>query len=399
MSRRTSLPFNGDRLREARCARGLTAAALAEMIDVTPSSVGHYENGRHGPSIDVLARISACINLPVAFFLAASEPRPVRVIRWRSRAASLKSARERACQRYEWLRRIVGELERFIEFPAPNMPSPIVAKSPDEISNDQVEGTATALRRYWSMGDGPISHMVRLVENQGTIVARAAFNDERLDAFSDCDGGSAGRCYIILGTDSGSAVRTRFNVGHEIGHVLLHQHIPEAIARTAEAHRAIELQAHRFARSFLLPASSFRAEIRRADLDELVALKSRWRVAIGAMIMRLFDLGFVDEAGKRELMIQRSRRGWRLKEPLDDEIPQEEPCLLERSIDALTSAGLITGNSLAAACHFHVGEIERLLGLPEGRLRPSGDRGPSLRLRDTPSPSGTFGGFTARLVD
>ena len=60
--------FVGNRLREAREARQMTAATLAELIGVTPAGISVYERGHNTPSPDVLNRIAKALRFKTAFF-------------------------------------------------------------------------------------------------------------------------------------------------------------------------------------------------------------------------------------------------------------------------------------------------------------------------------------------
>ena len=66
--------FRPERLTEAREVRELTMAVLGELVGKSPSSISHYENGHHTPSMDVVIRLSRALNAPVEFFF--SDPRP-----------------------------------------------------------------------------------------------------------------------------------------------------------------------------------------------------------------------------------------------------------------------------------------------------------------------------------
>lgn len=61
-------PSLGTRLRDARKARGLTLAALADAVDAAPSYLSMIENGRvdNPPSAALLARLEAALRLPDA---------------------------------------------------------------------------------------------------------------------------------------------------------------------------------------------------------------------------------------------------------------------------------------------------------------------------------------------
>ena len=66
--------FNGERLIEARMARGLTAVALSEMIGVSSQSISQYEKGKQSPRPDVLDAIASHLNMPLSYFLGKAMP-------------------------------------------------------------------------------------------------------------------------------------------------------------------------------------------------------------------------------------------------------------------------------------------------------------------------------------
>ena len=94
--------------------------------------------------------------------------------------------------------------------------------------------------------------------------------------------------------------------------------------KTADFKR-IEEQAHRFAGAFLLPAAPFADDFFVASLDTLQEMKPRWKVSIGAMMMRAKQLDLMPEQTSRRMWINYSRRGWRRSEPLDDVMPPRDP--------------------------------------------------------------------------
>lgn len=113
--------------------------------------------------------------------------------------------------------------------------------------------------------------------------------------------------------------RQRFTVAHELGHLLIHSDVSPP--GDAAASRRIEREAHRFASAFLLPGDPFVDDFRRAGgratLSVLADLKSRWGVSIKAMVVRLGQLGIIDEDHSRSLYKQISSRGWNKNEPVE----------------------------------------------------------------------------------
>src|SRR5260370_7102342 len=88
-----SIGFNGERLREARQARGVTAVALASILGVSRAAVSQYEKGVQSPRPDVMDSICACLRLPLAFFLRQASAHTGAIF-WRSQATPTNLARQ-----------------------------------------------------------------------------------------------------------------------------------------------------------------------------------------------------------------------------------------------------------------------------------------------------------------
>jgi ribosome-binding protein aMBF1 (putative translation factor) len=59
--------FRGDRLREARLSRGLSAKDLAALIGVTPGAISRYERGMDKPLQKRIDAISRHLGVPESF--------------------------------------------------------------------------------------------------------------------------------------------------------------------------------------------------------------------------------------------------------------------------------------------------------------------------------------------
>ena len=64
----------GERIKQARKAKGLTQEELAEKLGCTKQSIAQYEKGRRSPKIDGLIKIAESLNIPTSDLLG--EPRP-----------------------------------------------------------------------------------------------------------------------------------------------------------------------------------------------------------------------------------------------------------------------------------------------------------------------------------
>lgn len=354
--------FIGARLKEGREARGISAVTLAELVDVSRQAISQYENDLQTPRPEIMDKICQVLNLPPHFFWRSMDKEEVfHKIFYRSMRSSTKMARERAECKYNWLRDIADYLRKFIEFPQVNFPDFKLSSNPHMISSNDIEEIALATRRHWKLGDGPISNIVLLLENNGVIVTRGELVADTLDAFSEwyelC---SQNTPYVFLGKDKDSAVRSRYDASHELGHLILHRSIDKSYLTRPAEFNLIEEQAHRFAGAFLLPSSTFAKEFSVPTLDTFRALKSKWRVSIATMISRSQELGLISSEGARRLWINLTRRGWRTREPLDDTLPTENPQLLSRGFQLLVDNKIQTRDEIMVALPYSLRDIEEL---------------------------------------
>jgi Zn-dependent peptidase ImmA (M78 family)/transcriptional regulator with XRE-family HTH domain len=325
--------FIGERLKQAREARGLTTVVLAELVGVTRAAISLYENGNATPQLEILEELANKLNMPFSFFLKPMKTDTNDTIFYRSLSSTTKMARASAKRRYEWLSRdIVPFVNEYVNYPAPNVR--IYSYTLGEISDRRIEEIAMQIRNEWGLGTGPISNTTLLFENNGIIISKIELCEPNLDAFSTWNN-EDGRPYIVANIDKHSAVRWRFNISHELGHLIMHRYIDDKQLANLRNFKIIEQQAHRFAGAFLLPAESFVKDVYIPTLDVLKSLKPKWKVSIGVMIKRLENLNIISDEEARRLWINYNRRRWRIEEPLDNEIPFEQPRLLRKALELI----------------------------------------------------------------
>ena len=373
--------FIGSRLREAREVRQLTGGVLANLVGVTSGSISSYERGHSTPSPDVFERLTNILNLQASFFFrpeVESAGTPDLVFE-RSKSAATKRTRLRARHHRTWLREVTQYISRFIELPAVNIPSADGLSPWQDMAEYQIENVALEARRYWGLGNGPISNVTLLCEKHGVVAGMMHMKSAKLDAFSVWDS-EDNRPYIMLGEDSQSAFRTRFNVCHELGHLVLHRKVHPLELEDRFLFKHIERQANNFAAAFLTPASTFSADVFAPNLDLFRTLKSRWKVSIKMMIHRARELLIIDQDEARRMYINYNRRGWNLQEPMDDSMSVEEPRLIRRAFETAIEHSILDRSQVEANLPFNQADIEQLANLPYGYLDP--DSAYNLAIRE-----------------
>lgn len=387
-----SLGFDGSRLREAREARGVSATSLADLTGLTRQAISAYEVDRVAPSAEVFDRIATQLNLPLAFFTRPPRVHQLGTVFNRSMAATTKAARTKTEHRFEWMHDIVRYLSDFVDFPEPNFPDFGLPEDVNQISSGEIEEAAYRLRQSWNLGDDPVANMVSLLEHQGAILARDAFGAESLESLSEFSA-EFERPFVLVGTDKGTAARWRFDVAHELGHLILHSHVSNEALRDPKSHKLIEGQAHLFAGAFLLPCAQFGEELLGTDIDHFLALKPRWKVSVAAMIKRARQCDFIDADREKLLWIRLNRRGWRTSEPFDGAMQVEEPRLLKSAVELLLENAGLTSDEILEQLALRSSDVEPLCGLSSGffstsslvKLRISASDDVESNPKDTPA--------------
>lgn len=365
---RTGTPgFIGERLIQARKVREMSVITLADILNISKASIYQFQNEETTPNPETLEKLATVLNFPKHFFF-----RPIGVnedhdLLFRSFSSATKNARERLRVRFNWTCEITSWITKIVDIPEVNLPDWNI----DDITNladEDIEAYAIELRRCWALGDGPIGNMSWLLENNGIIVAHNEVGTSQLDAVSSwCP--EIKRPVILLGTDKQSACRTRFDLGHELGHLVLHRNIKEGlISEDAGFLKLIERQAHRFSGAFNFPKTSFVRELYLISLDSMCKLKPKWKLSVQAMLVRAHDLGMIDGTRYKNIWRNLSRRGWRLREPFDDDLQLEAPYVLSDSIKAVVDGEIMSKSEIRNELALPETEIETLSNLGRGYL-------------------------------
>jgi Zn-dependent peptidase ImmA (M78 family) len=82
-----------------------------------------------------------------------------------------------------------------------------------------------------------------------------------------------------------------------------------------------------------MPEKEIRPLLHNLSLPRLAELKIYWKASMQAIIKRASDLNIITDRQSRSLWSKMSANGYRIHEPLEDEIPQEIPTLYNEIIE------------------------------------------------------------------
>lgn len=342
--------FTGERLRLARVAHGLTLDELGARVSATRQYLNQLEQGVKTPTQEMIEALAAALEVTTGFFaLPAREGVRPEQCHFRKQRTTPVSVVSQVLARGTLLDSFVGRLDGELDLPPVSFPDIPAATS------SEVEAAAEEARRHWGLGSGPISNMMRVVENAGAIVSFFGGVSERVDALSI----DRRRPMIIRSEAKPAACRLRFDLAHECGHLIMHRGV-----ETGD--KVTEDQANHFASAFLLPRDSFIHEFPRSrylNWTAIFEMKLRWKVSAQAIIRRAYDLRIISADQYRTAHIHLSKTGQRRQERYDDQIVAEEPELLLAAIGALEEAYPGSLSRIAFEVGLEPGMFSRVSGL------------------------------------
>ena len=358
MKERTA--FNPKQLTSARISRGMTMKELAERADLSRQMISNYESGKTIPKAESLLKILSVLNFPRSFFSNEVSELTTGATFFRSQTASTKRVRDMQKERLKYLFDIYGKLSSYVNFPKLNLPD-VLEKDIYDITEDDIIEKANELRKKWKLDlSSPINNLIQIAEKNGIVISEANMSNQTLDAVSRW---IVDRPFIMLTDNSESSVRRRFNVAHELGHILLHNSIESIHDYSAQdLKNIIEMQANLFASHFLLPSQAFTDSLLSTSLDYYVDLKKYWKVSIQAMVYKTYSLNLINDDQRLYLNKRISANKWRTKEPYDDAMPVEKPKLLKMVVEMIVNNNVISKNELFQMFKLPKDEVEKITG-------------------------------------
>lgn len=296
----------GERLNAARKMAGLSldAVALKTGSMVTKQALSKYEKGKIKPGSDVLLALAKALDVKVDYFFRASTI-SIEGVSFRKRSRLSKKEEERIkFLTIEFINKYL-EIKEILNI-RPAFKSPVV--HPRIADYADIERAATEIRKNWHLGNGPIPHLIELLEEKG-------FKIFEVDVEKDFDGLSGyvegmGVPVITIFKD-GDIVRKRFTIAHELGHLLLD--FTEAETQSPEK------LCHAFAGALLLPKEIMLEELgkRRNNITawELKRLKGIYGVSMRAIMARAHHLNIISDNAWRQFNIYVNKKGWSKSEP------------------------------------------------------------------------------------
>jgi len=356
-----------DRLRLARRKAGYSLRDLSAAMDgkVTAQAIGKYERGESTPSSGVLLALAKALGVSLPYLL---DTQGIELSGVEFRARVNTGARDRAqveTEVIEWIERYL-QIERVLELDSAHWHCPLVRSRRLSDPGD-AEKLAEEVREEWKLGLDPVPDMTELLEEKGLKVLVVPLPDRvsGLTCLVQRPEEQAELPVIVVNRNI-TLERRRLTLAHELAHRL--------IDAGSLSEKDVEKAATVFAGALLVPRGHLQREAGRhrnaLGYQELIELKRLYRVSGSALLMRLRQVGVINES-VLIYAFQTVARGWRTREEVELELPetrgqQERPRRFERLCYRALAEGFISLAKAAELLRLPVADVEAGLKGPPG---------------------------------
>jgi Zn-dependent peptidase ImmA (M78 family)/transcriptional regulator with XRE-family HTH domain len=328
----------GQRIKQGRILRGFSQEQLGKKIGITRQAISNCEKDTISLNMANLLKVSEILELPLSFFYKPpTENNSDKMIFFRSKDIPKKTKEQLREEINVFDKEVVKYFEQYVKLPSINLPdlSYILKNSTYNYKKETIIEICKKIREHWGLANKPIDNLSYILQANGFIISRQYIDQDKTDAFSQ----KLDNNYIFISGNKECAVRSRFDLAHELGHLILHDNIE--IDEFED--KIIEKDADLFASEFLYPSEVFLEDIQDYSLgfERFIELKEKWKVSIQLLVRKCKDLDVISEEKYIYFQKRISFNKWRKKEPLDDRILLEKPRLFEDVIELLIEKDIL----------------------------------------------------------
>lgn len=264
---------------------GLSLRSLSDKIGgaVSHNALAKYERGEMMPDGTLLIALADALHQPQGFFFRPMA-KPIQQVEYREKTKLgekleqvIRMKAQDHFQRYLEIEMILGIKSTFSH----PLGSQIVP------SFEEIEKITEKVRKEWKLGLNPILNLTQALETNGIKILEIDAPDE-FEGFS----GWLDRSPVMVINGNKNVLRKRHTLLHELGHVLLKDHLGKGLNE--------EKVVPRFAGAFTIPKkqfiTAFGGHRDSLSVEELIEMKAEWGASISAIMMRANQLKLIPYA-------------------------------------------------------------------------------------------------------
>lgn len=334
----------GYNIKKLRLKNNLSLRDLGDKLNVSHQTISKYEKDEMMPTSEMLIKISKIFNVKVSYlFEKAGNKLELSDVHYRKKSTFTKKNQQIVEDTTKDI--LASYLELLDLFPTDRFKIAKIDNLKQHVNSyEEIETKAEHIRSLLNLGEDPINNLLQTLEELGFIII---FIDP-IKGFDGKEGIVNDIPFIVLSRES-SGDRQRFNLAHELGHLLItHEGLDD------------EKVAHRLAGSILVPRKTLISDLgikrRNLNLFELRSLKTKYKVSIQCLIMRANQVGIISDYEKERLFKEIAYKGWRTNEPI--QIANEVSTKFEQMVCEAVSEGYISNSK--GAEYLNISTVEFL---------------------------------------
>jgi Zn-dependent peptidase ImmA (M78 family)/transcriptional regulator with XRE-family HTH domain len=349
----------GNRIRQARLIQGATQdeviARLAALgMKLSKAALSKFERNQCNPTASVLMNLAAALKVSASYFLQDPQV-DVTWVAFRktmhlttAQAERIQAFAKDRAEKQAWLQMKLYPTEDIY------FPRPISVRGEAD-----AEKAAEYLRQQWNLGEAPIESVAQVFEDHGGVLI---FWEQDQGEFDGLSGWANETIPIAVVNNSVSIERRRFNLAHELGHMIM---LCDTLSEDEQ-----EKLAQRFAAAFLVPAKVAIHELgskrKKIELEELSLLKQKHGLSMQAWIKRTHELDIIDDTVCNNLLKLLKERDGSKQESVEY-IGEEEPRRMKQMTLHAFAERIISEEEALKLCPGCIPESEGQITLPPGR--------------------------------
>ena len=293
----------------ARKKAGFSLRSLSDALngEVSAQAIGKYERGEMMPSSGVLLRLGKTLGVSLEYLLS-EQVEALEGVEFRKVSGTSAGDRARVqAAVIDNLQRYIA-IEEILELDSSAWNAP---QNGNRFLGTEDEGEILAqdLRKEWKLGIDPIPNMTALLEDRGIKVLVLPLPKGVSGLTASVRRPRYRRTVpVIVVNQEVSLERRRLTLAHELAHRLIDPDSPVDHEKASNV----------FAGAFLVPHDHLVREIGKErnalGYREIVHLKRMYRVSAAALLVRLRQVGIIDQSALA-YAFQTFARKWRSVEP------------------------------------------------------------------------------------
>ncbi|TFW72330.1 transcriptional regulator [Methylotenera oryzisoli] len=339
----------GERLKRARSAAGFSMDVLGTAVGISANMIKKYEHDLSMPSSGVLLKLAAALNVRTEYFFRPAKVKLAEVEYRKKANASAYIIKKIEADVLDQAERWHELANLWPQFPIP--PFLFDAELPNISCLDDIDEVVDCVRSHWNLGLNPLPNMIDLLESKGVLVIIT-----QTDVKNTFDGLQAhiGNQPVIVVSADWPGCRQRFTLAHELGHLIMHGHLPVGMDE--------EKACNRFASAFLLPKSGIVEHLgktrKNIEPRELFILKHEYGLSMAGCLFRASDLGIISDQKRVSMFKLFTMRGWRTQEP-GEPYRAETTCLFEQLVYRALGEQIISESKAAELLQMPLIQLHR----------------------------------------